>query len=217
MTWIKICGITNKEDALSAIDAGADALGFVFYEKSPRYTAPAAAEALVSHLPASIEKVGIFVNQREDVICEIANKVGLSAVQLHGDHEDPQVADLVLAREPALRVFVAISMLRPEPEGWARMWRPGSVYAFLADSGGGTGTSFDWTASRGSLKTIASLSRVVVAGGLNPDNVGHAMETHRPWGVDVSSGVERSPGKKDPAKIKAFITSVRQRDRVAQH
>lgn len=215
MTWIKICGITNTEDALTAVEAGADAVGFVFYEKSPRKIDPETVAAVISQLPASIEKVGVFVNQLEEAVCEVADKVGLTGVQFHGDAEDPHVADLVLARRPGLKVLVAIPMLRPKPEGWAMMWRTESVYAFLADSGGGTGRTFDWTASKGALDTMGHLSRVAIAGGLHPGNVAGAIGILHPWGVDVSSGVEAHPGKKDPEKIRAFIAAVREADKVA--
>jgi len=214
MTWIKICGITNTEDALTAVEAGADALGFVFYEKSPRKVDPGTVAAVISQLPASVEKVGVFVNQLEEAVCEVADNVGLTGVQFHGDAEDPHVADLVIARRPRLKVLVAIPMLRPKPEGWAMMWRTESVYAFLADSGGGTGRTFDWTASKEVLDTMGHLSRVAIAGGLHPGNVAEAIGILHPWGVDVSSGVEAKPGKKDPEKIKAFIAAVREADKV---
>ena len=214
MTWIKICGITNLDDALTAVEAGADALGLVFYEKSPRNIDTGAAADLVSQLPASIEKVGVFVNQAEDFICELASKVGLSAVQFHGDAEDPHVADLVVARHRAMKVLVAVPMLRPQPDGLAMMWSPDSVYAFLADTGGGTGKSFDWAASKGAMKTMGAMSRVVVAGGLTPANVVDCINILHPWGVDVSSGVEATPGKKDPEKVRAFISAVRNAEKV---
>jgi len=121
MTWIKICGITNLKDALTAVDAGADALGFVLYEKSPRYVAPDTAREIVRQVPANIETVGIFVDQFENSICESADRVGLTAVQLHGKDEDPHVADLIVQQRPQLKVLVAISMLRTSPEGWAMM------------------------------------------------------------------------------------------------
>src|SRR5215467_10505193 len=98
MTWIKICGITNLDDALAAVDAGADALGFVFYEKSPRKVDPVQVKQITQQLPAAVEKVGVFVNQTEDVICRIAEQAGLTAVQMHGDNEDPHVGDLVAER-----------------------------------------------------------------------------------------------------------------------
>src|SRR5438477_8621944 len=115
MTWIKICGITNLEDALTALRVGADALGFVFYEKSPRKIEPEAARRIVEELPSTVEKVGVFVNQTEESICALANDVGLSAIQLYGDNEDPYVADLVRKRLPDLKIVAGISMLHPKP------------------------------------------------------------------------------------------------------
>ena len=214
MTWIKICGITNKEDALHAVEAGADALGFVFYEKSARNVDPGIVAAIISHLPTSIEKVGVFVNHGEEVICGIADEVGLTAVQFHGHDEDPHVSDLLASRRPDLKMLVAVPMLRPEPEGQAMIWNPQSVYAFLADSSGGSGRSFDWAANKAVLDRIGQLSRVAIAGGLTPRNVAEAIGILHPWGVDVSSGVELAPGKKDHQKIRAFVDAVRSADRV---
>ncbi len=218
MTWIKICGITNLEDALTAVHAGADALGFVFYETSPRRVDPETARRIVGKLPGTVEKVGVFVNQTEDSICALADETGLTTVQLHGDNEDPHLADLVAERRPHLKVIVGISMHHPKPEGWAMMWRPDVVHAFLADSGnasnyGGTGNTFDWQTSQSSIEVIERLGRVIVAGGLSPGNVTEAIRILKPWGVDVSSGVEASPGKKDPHKVHAFVDAVRQTEK----
>jgi phosphoribosylanthranilate isomerase len=215
MTWIKICGITNLEDALTAIDAGADALGFVFYEKSPRKIEPETARKIVGELPGTIEKVGVFVNQTEESVCALADEAGLTAIQLHGDNEDPHVADLIAEHRPHLKVIVGISMHHAKPEGWAMMWRPDVVHAFLVDAGnssnyGGTGKTFDWQISQPSIEVIARLGRVIVAGGLDPTNVSVAIHTLKPWGVDVASGVEASPGKKDPERVRAFVNAVRE-------
>jgi len=220
MTWTKICGITNLEDALTAVDAGADALGFVFYESSPRRIDPEAARKIVKELPEMIEKVGVFVNQSEESICVLADAAGLTAVQLHGDNEDPHVADLIAERRPHLKVVVGISMHHPKPEAWAMMWHPDVVHAFLVDSGnssnyGGTGKTFNWQASQRSIAEIARLGRVVVAGGLTPGNVTAAIRLLRPWGVDVASGVETRPGKKDREKVRAFVAAVRMGEKVA--
>lgn len=215
MTWTKICGITNLEDALTAADAGADALGFVFHEGSPRKTDPETVRKIVGKLPGRIEKVGVFVNQTEDSICALADETGLSAVQLHGDSLDPHVADLIVERRPHLRVIVGISMHHPKPEGYAMMWRPNVVHAFLVDAAnssnyGGTGNTFNWEKRQSNVGVVAGLGRVVVAGGLNPGNVAEAIRILKPWGVDVASGVETSPGKKDPNKVRAFVEAVRQ-------
>src|ERR1041385_6376329 len=104
MTWVKICGTPNLEDALTAVEAGADAVGFVFYEKSPRNIDPGKAREIVEQLPSLVEKVGVFVNQQEDFICSVADLVGLTGVQMHGDKEDPHVADLIVKRRPRIKI-----------------------------------------------------------------------------------------------------------------
>ena len=218
MTWVKICGTTNLEDALLAVEAGADAVGFVFYEKSPRKIGVEAAREIVEKLPAGVEKVGVFVNEVEDALCDVADRAGLTAIQMHGDSEDPHVADLVVARRPRLKVLAAISMSQENPEGWAMMWHPDAVHAFLVDSGdsskhGGTGETFNWRASAPMLENVKKLGRVVAAGGLTLGNVTEAIRILQPWGVDVASGVEARPGKKDPEKVRAFVTAVREMDR----
>jgi phosphoribosylanthranilate isomerase len=217
MTWVKICGMTNLEDALTAVDAGADAVGFVFYEKSPRNITVEAAREIVEKLPESVEKVGVFVNEDEDSICAVADRAGLTAFQMHGDDEDPHVADLVVERRPSLKVFALISMGHSSPAGWASVWDPDVVHAFLVDSGssskhGGTGEVFDWRASVGTLDEIKRFGQLVLAGGLTPVNVSEAIGILKPWGVDVASGVEARPGKKDPEKVRAFVRAVRDAD-----
>ena len=218
MTWVKICGMTNLEDALTAVEAGADAVGFVFYEKSPRCVSVETAREIVEKLPERVEKVGVFVNQLEDVLCDVADRAGLTAIQMHGDNEDPHVADLVVSERPKLKVLSAISMLRQRPDGWAMMWLPDAVHAFLLDSGnsskhGGTGETFDWRASVPVVDNIKKVGRVVAAGGLTPTNVAGAIGILTPWGVDVASGVEARPGNKDPEKVRAFVRAVREMDR----
>jgi len=220
MTWVKICGTTNLEDALVAVEAGADAVGFVFYEKSPRRVTVERAREIVEHLPGKVEKVGVFVNQPEDALLAAADGAGLTAVQMHGDNEDPRVADLIVTRRPGVKVLAAISMRHPNPAGRATMWRPDSVQAFLLDSGtssqhGGTGEVFDWAAALPALEDIRRLAKVVAAGGLTSANVRTAIEILKPWGVDVVSGVEARPGKKDPEKVRAFVRAVRKTDREA--
>ena len=218
MTWVKICGMTNLEDALVAVDAGADAVGFVFYEKSPRYVTVETARGIVEKSPESVEKVGVFVNEEEGALCDVADRAGLSAIQMHGDNEDPHVADLVVAKRPKVKVLAAISMLRENPDAWAMMWRRDVIHAFLVDSGnsskpGGTGKAFDWRVSGARVENIKRLGKVVAAGGLTPENVSVAVEVLKPWGVDVVSGVEASPGKKDSDKVRAFVRAVREMDR----
>ena len=220
MTWVKICGMTNLEDALVAVDAGADAVGFVFYEKSPRCVTVETAREIVKKLPAGVEKVGVFVNEVEATICDFVSRAGLTAIQMHGENEDPHIADLVVKRMPGVSVMAAVSMHHASPQGWAMMWHPDSVRAILLDSGksskpGGTGEAFDWIAAVPVVDHIKTLFKVVAAGGLSPENVGEAIGILRPWGVDVVSGVETSPGKKDPEKVRAFVRAVRQMDRRA--
>jgi phosphoribosylanthranilate isomerase len=224
MTWIKICGITNLEDGLTAVDAGADALGFVFHEKSPRCVDPETVRKIVRDLPQTIEKVGVFVNQTAESICAIADEAGLTAVQLHGDNMDPDVADSIVEHHSHLKVVIGLSMNQAKPEDYAMKWHPSVVHAFLVDAAnssssnssifnsssyGGTGKTFDWQINQPSVEAIATLGRVVVAGGLTSRNVPQAIRVLRPWGVDVSSGVEAQPGKKDPQKVRAFIDAVR--------
>jgi phosphoribosylanthranilate isomerase len=212
--------MTNLEDALVAVEAGADAVGFVFYEKSPRCVTVERAREIVEKLPERVEKVGVFVNEQEDFICSVTENTGITAVQMHGDNEDPHVADLVVRRRPKTRVLAAISMQHPNPQGWAMMWHPDSIHAFLLDSGnaskhGGTGVAFDWAATVDVLDGIRRLGHIVAAGGLTPLNVGEAIRVLKPWGVDVVSGVEERPGKKDPEKVRAFVRAVRKMDRRA--
>jgi phosphoribosylanthranilate isomerase len=210
--------MTNLDDVLVAVEAGADAVGFVFYEKSPRCVSVEAVREIVPKLPKEVEKVGVFVNEGDDTLCELAERAGLTAIQMHGDHEDPLVADLVKARRPELKVLAAISMVHESPDGWAMRWRPDVVHAFLVDSGGGskpggTGKTFDWSKSGPILENIKARGNVVAAGGLTPDNVCTALDILKPWGVDVVSGVEASPGKKDPEKVRAFVRAVRAADK----
>ncbi len=218
MTWVKICGMTNVDDALMAVEAGADAVGFVFYEKSPRNVSVETVREIVEKLPQNVEKVGVFVNQHEDMICAVVDRAGITAVQMHGDDEDPHVADLVVKRLPKVKVLAAVSMHRASPAGWAMLWNADSLDAFLVDSGtssrpGGTGRSFDWAASASVLDEIKRLGKIVAAGGLTPGNVTDAIKMLKPWGVDVVSGVEAEPGKKDPDKVRAFVRAVREFDR----
>jgi phosphoribosylanthranilate isomerase len=222
MTWVKICGITNLEDALTAVEAGTDALGFIFYDKSPRKIDPEAARKIVEKVPERIEKVGVFLNRSAEEVAEAATKIGVTAVQLYVDREAAREhADCACSFEqlmkkgPRIKLIPALSMSRDRPEEPAMMWHPDAIFAFLLDSGfsghpGGTGQRFDWSGNSTAIKTIKSLAKVVVAGGLTPDNVAEAILVLDPWGVDVSSGVEARPGKKDPEKVHAFVEAVRQ-------
>jgi phosphoribosylanthranilate isomerase len=224
MTWVKICGITNLEDALAAVEAGVDALGFVFYDKSPRSVQPEAAGEIVAKLPAQLEKVGVFVNGSAPRIDRYAQEAGLTAVQLCGKesvadfisylqvqqnkNHRPKVISVIPGRELSEGVFFVAEEMRT------------ALYALLIDSSsaaqpGGTGTRFDWEKARGMVEMLGLRIPTIVAGGLTPENVAEAMQTLQPWGVDVSSGVESEPGKKDPEKVRAFVAAVRQAERLA--
>jgi phosphoribosylanthranilate isomerase len=217
MTWVKICGITNLDDALMAADAGADALGFIFYDKSPRKIDVAAAKRIVSQMPKTLDKFGVFVNEDDATVCQVANDAGLTGVQLHGDDLDPELPERIRKRGPELKIVVGVPMLQSGPEIAAAKVRGDIVHAFLLDAAtsskhGGTGKTFDWKATQLSTEAIAKLGRVIVAGGLNPGNVAEAIRILKPWGVDVASGVEAAPGKKDPHKVRAFISTAKNRD-----
>jgi phosphoribosylanthranilate isomerase len=212
MTWIKICGTTNLEDALTAVEAGADALGFVFYEKSPRKIDPESAREIVKNLPPNIERVGVFVNEPVERILSTAAQVGLTAAQLHGaDSRNPEFIEaLKIGRD--LKLFLVLSAAEIGDE-WKVNGEPG-ISAVFFDSGtpqlpGGTGKTFDWKTAAPGIQTISEKVKVVVAGGLNPTNVADAIRILKPWGVDVVSGVESRPGKKDPLKVRSFINAIR--------
>lgn len=221
MTWIKICGTTNLEDALAAVEAGADALGFVF-APSPRRISPRDAARITAALPASVEKIGVFVNQSAELVLATIQKAGLTGVQLHGE-EDGRYARRLRERNGQLRVIKAISM-REVGEGKGkglamatREGAAGSFSALLLDSGspakrGGTGTAFDWQEAAPMARLLGRKFELIIAGGLNPENVGKALRTFQPWGVDVVSGVEQVLGTKNKEKLQAFIAAVRAAD-----
>jgi phosphoribosylanthranilate isomerase len=262
MTWVKICGITNLDDALAAADAGANALGFVFHMKSPRHVTFEMAQSIVTQAPQQIEKVGVFVNESAADVCRAVKQVGLTAVQLHGDEstEFSQTLFRELAngsghRPMIFRCWPATIFDVPAGQsvGWDPVavglvekddaykgkrvhkihvakngdlflethgFRPGVISGVLLDSStaenrGGTGQPFDWERVQPWAGIINSISKLIVAGGLRPGNVQEAIHLLHPWGVDVSSGVEREPGKKDPRKIRSFVKAVRAMEEVS--
>ena len=201
-TRVKICGITNLEDAQCAVAAGADALGFVFYENSPRYVHPEKVGQIVSALPPFVTTVGLFVNADAEMIQQTMLTTGLNVVQLHGD-ESPE--DCILNPYPVIK---AVRVKGVESLTGIDNYH---VSALLLDAWndqqyGGTGESFDWQLA----KKLTGRLPLILAGGLNPDNVAQAIQVVNPYAVDVSSGVEESPGRKDHNKIREFIQQVRQ-------
>jgi phosphoribosylanthranilate isomerase len=243
MTWVKICGMTNLEDALVAVDAGADAVGFVFYEKSPRYVSVETAREIVEELPEEVEKIGVFVDPVADPGKASLN-VGLTGTQSYlvnqsyYSHEILPATAIGSLLAGRTRFMMAIPMslfsdpgeieslvesyakaIRNAPDG---SWMPEAFYdTFVLDSGtaqapGGTGKAFDWESAASIAEGFRRNGlKLVVAGGLTPENVGNAIRILKPWGVDVASGVEAQPGKKDPAKVRAFVRAVREADKKA--
>jgi phosphoribosylanthranilate isomerase len=255
MTWIKICGITNLDDALVATDAGANALGFVFYERSPRRITLENARSIIAKVPEHMEKVGVFVDETADNVRNAVKQAGLTSVQLHGDEStefsrglfqgltNGSTRPMIFRTWPA-KIFdapaeqavrwdpVAAGLVEPDEAYKGKRvhkihvakngdlflethgFRPGVISGVLLDSSndqrrGGTGQTFDWERVQPWAGIINSISKLIVAGGLRPGNVQEAIHLLHPWGVDVSSGVEREPGKKDPRKVRAFVQAVR--------
>jgi phosphoribosylanthranilate isomerase len=203
MVFIKICGITNLEDALAAIEAGADALGFNYYARSSRYVAPLAAREIVGQLPETVMSVGVFVNEELTEVERIVDEVGLKGVQLHGD-ESVEYAS-------ALRGRFVIKALRVR-EGF----NPQSVSeyetdailldAFVKEARGGTGHVIDWSIAREVSKFCPKL---FLAGGLSPENIADAIAAVHPFAIDACSSLESVPGRKDAARVREFIKAAR--------
>lgn len=212
--WIKICATTCVDDALASIEAGANALGFVFAPSKRRVSAQQAAE-IVAHIPAGVERVGVFSDEPAARVAAVAAQVGLTTVQLHGE-ESPAFIEELAARWPqGHRISVIKTVLVNEhfAAQFAHVCHDyPEVDRMLLDSGGGSGRTFDWEAARPLLSN--NKKRLIVAGGLNPENVGEAIRKFAPWGVDVVSGVEREQGRKDPVKLKAFVAAVRKAEQL---
>lgn len=196
--FVKICGTTTEEDALLSVAMGADALGFIF-APSPRQISPSAAADIVKRLPPEILTVGVFRNESPDRVVDIVQRAGLRAAQLHGA-EPPSQTRWVRERVPmVVKAFVAGDLD-------VRNFRDYGADVVLVDSPSpGSGHLFDWKLADG----VPSGARLLLAGGLDADNVGRAIETAQPWGVDVVTGVEAEPGRKDPRKLRAFIAAAR--------
>ena len=199
---VKICGMTNPTDALAAAEAGADAVGFVFCESSPRRVTIETAAAISRQLPPLVVKVGVFVNAPEAVVVRAITECGLNLLQFHGDETPEYCGQFGLMTMKAFRMRDAASLaeLTKYPtDAWL-------LDAYSADKPGGTGEKFSWDLAVEAQR----LGRpIFLAGGLTPNNVADAVRRVRPYGVDVSTGVEAAPGKKDPAKVKAFVQAAK--------
>ena len=199
---VKICGLTNRADALFAIDCGADYIGFVLYPRSPRYVSPEALRTIAAALPPAPPRVGVFVNCETHFVADVADACGLAIVQLHGR----ETAANAQALGPE-RVWKAFDLKTPRDVTAACAFPAAAVVvdAMVPGQWGGSGKTGDWRLA----KELADHRRVVLAGGLNAGNVAMALEHVRPDVVDVSSGVEASPGRKDPDAVRRFIDAVR--------
>ncbi len=196
--FVKICGITNEDDALFAVAMGADAVGFVF-APSTRQIAPQQAYDITRRLPPEVLTVGVFRNEHPSRVIEIANKSGVKAVQLHGSETPEQAAEVAGSVRYVIKAFGSSSPDLSRADQF-------STDMVLIDAPTpGSGKVFDWDLTR----EVPDGLRIILAGGLDPDNVAAGIEQVEPWGVDVSSGVEASPGRKDPTKVRQFIANAR--------
>ena len=219
-TWIKICGTTCVEDALASIAAGADALGFIL-GPSKRQITPEKAQEIIQRLPRQVEKIGVFLDAGAKQIANVVSRVDLTGIQMHGQLDfPPEVYNHLPAdRRDSLRkikTLIVCDGLLPRLD--APEERKRSVDAWLLDSGAGSGQTFDWRRARAQLGERAE--NLIVAGGLTAQNVAEAMAIFQPWGVDVASGVEAEPGRKDLRKLNAFVEAVRKAEKqswAAQH
>ncbi|HEV2445614.1 MAG TPA: phosphoribosylanthranilate isomerase [Candidatus Sulfopaludibacter sp.] len=211
--WIKICGNTSLGDARLAVEAGADAVGFVF-APSPRRVTVSEAAGITPHLPGAVEKIGVFVDATPDEIYAAVRACRLTGVQLHSEAGPELPEKLRALLGPELRILRVVHF-GPEAAAQAdTIAADPHVDALLVDSRtaaavGGTGIAFDWTTARETLFRRSARMKMVAAGGLNPENVAEAIATLRPWGVDVVSGVEAEPGRKDPIKVRSFVAVAR--------
>jgi len=211
--WIKICANTSFADAQFAAEAGADAVGFVF-APGPRRVTLTQAAAIVPHLPAALEKIGVFVDAAFAEIAATVEACSLTGVQLHFDAPPHLSAQLRRRFGPSLRILSVVHFNASSLEQFANVAADPNIDAILVDSRtptapGGTGLAFDWLAAKNLFQNAQMRKHLVIAGGLTPANVAQAIATLHPWGVDVVSGVEAVPGTKDPAKVKAFIANAR--------
>jgi phosphoribosylanthranilate isomerase len=204
MVLVKICGITNYADAKAAVDAGANSLGLNFYPRSPRFIAKADAAKIRIRLPGNVESVGVFVNVSAADVAALYRDVRFSAAQLHGDETPEVVAEL----SRLLKVIKAFRVAADFPLETLEEYRGASAFLLDADETGqygGTGQRTDWALAQ----KAAATHRIILAGGLTVENVGEAIRFVRPYGVDVASGVETKPGRKDHGRLREFVQEVR--------
>lgn len=212
--WVKICGNTSLEDAQLAANAGADAVGFVL-APSPRNVTVEQVAKITPHLAATVEKIGVFVDAGFEEIALAVGSCAFTGVQLHSEAGPELPMQLRSAFGPGLRILRVAHFGCDAESDAGKLAKDENVDAILVDSRtataiGGTGVKFDWNRAAGTLfQNEKMLKRMVVAGGLNPENVARAIATLRPWGVDVVSGVEASPGRKDPVKVNEFVAKAR--------
>jgi phosphoribosylanthranilate isomerase len=215
--WIKICANTSLDDALYAAEAGADALGFVF-APSPRCLNVDQATLIVQHLPTEIEKIGVFVDASFDEIAATVEAVGLTGVQLHFAPPDGLSTQLRRHFGQSLRILRIVHFQRAESLDTTALNDPDAdgilVDSRTATAVGGTGIAFDWDAARESIFGNSGGTKLIAAGGLSPENVAEAIAKLQPWGVDVVSGVELAPGRKDAGKVRAFVERARAATRI---
>jgi phosphoribosylanthranilate isomerase len=206
MVRIKVCGITNLEDALVAVDAGADALGFNFYRRSARFIAPLDARSIIERLPRTVMSVGIFVNEESpETLTRMAAEACVAAVQLHGDESAEYCRALAQPDRFRIKALRVHKDFKPET---ASAYETEAILldAFDPETRGGTGHTIDWPLAR---KTRELVPRLFLAGGLKPENIEEAISIVRPYGVDACSGLESAPGRKDAARVRDFIARAR--------
>lgn len=213
--WIKICANTTLEDTRMAVDAGADAVGFVF-APSPRRVTAEQVSKITPQLPEEIEKYGVFVDAPVEEIISTVEQCGLTGVQLHS--AEPATADRLreyfVSKQPALSIIRVLHFNADLFEQLENLRAQTATDAILIDSRtagavGGTGVSYDWKSARSSFSKEGRYLRLIAAGGLKPENVAEAIRTLEPWGVDVASGVESAPGRKDPQRVRDFVAQAR--------
>jgi phosphoribosylanthranilate isomerase len=205
---VKICGITNEEDALTAVAEGADFIGLIFVPASKRYLTIERAKEILAAVDDTLRVVGLFQNESIETVVKTVETLGLKIVQLHGEESPTYIKELA-SRLPHCRFIKAVTIRGPEDLDGIRVYNGEKILAVLLDGpgGGGAGLAFDWRAVGGALAKIRSeLPPIFLAGGLRPENVVEGIAQMKPDGVDVSSGVEAKPGKKDPNKIRTFTS-----------